>query len=90
MDMVCEGELGRREKVIPVILMVIAEHPDVRLEFLVDTFGLSISLRVVGCRGSGFDPEESVEFPHEIRNEYRPPGRVPTSAGDHGASIRPR
>ncbi len=69
MDMVCEGELGCREEIVPVVLVVIAEHPDVRLEFLVDVFSLSVGLCVVGRRGCSFDPEKSVEFPHELRDE---------------------
>ncbi len=72
MDVVCKGKLGGREEIIPVVLMVIAEHPDVCLEFLVNVFGLPVGLQVVGCRSRSFDPKESVEFPHEIRNEHRP------------------
>ncbi len=48
MDMVCKGKLGCREEIVPVVLMVIVEHPDVCLEFLVHVFSLSISLWVVG------------------------------------------
>ncbi len=52
---------------------MVAEHPEVRLEFLVDPLGLTIGLRMVGGGGRGLDPEKAIELLHEFRDEYGPP-----------------
>ena len=51
MDMVVVLELCEREEVGPVILPLIDEESEVLLEFLVHSFGLPISLWVVGRGG---------------------------------------
>ncbi len=52
---------------------MVAEHPEVRLEFLVDPLGLTVGLRMVGGGGRGLDPEKAIELLHEFRDEYGPP-----------------
>ena len=46
-DMVGSHEFSRGEELIPVILVVVAEHLDVCLEFLVDMLHLPVGLGVV-------------------------------------------
>jgi hypothetical protein len=47
MGCVIVGEFGEREEVRPIILLVIDVYSQVLLEDLVDSFGLTIGLRVV-------------------------------------------
>ena len=57
MDSVVVGEFGHGYPLRPVILVVIEEDPEVLFQFLIDTFRLSICLRMEGRRGVVFDPE---------------------------------
>jgi hypothetical protein len=50
-------EFGEGEEIYPVILSLTDEKPKVLLEFLIDAFRLSISLRVVGCSGCDLNTE---------------------------------
>jgi len=70
--MVVIGELCEREEVIPVILSFPDEDAYVLFQFLVNPFGLSVGLWMIGGRRGGFDPEQPVEFLHEQGNELWP------------------
>ena len=48
MDMVVVGELCKRKEVIPVILSFPDEDAYVLLQFLVNPFGLSVGLWMIG------------------------------------------
>ena len=78
-DMVVVGELCEREETVPVILSLPDEDAYVLFQLLVNPFGLSIGLRMIGGRRGGFDPEQPVEFLHEQGNKLRP------SVGDNFA-----
>ena len=56
-DMVVIGELCEREQVIPVILSFPDKDVYVLFQLLVNPFGLSVGLRMIGGRRGGFDPE---------------------------------
>ena len=51
-DVVIVLELCKREKVNPFILTLIDKDLEVLLKLLVDSLGLSITLRMVGSGGS--------------------------------------
>ncbi len=42
---------------------MVAEHPEVGLEFLVDPLGLTVGLRMVGGGGGGLNPGEGDSAP---------------------------
>ena len=67
MNPIIVGELGNGNPFIPVVLLSVDEESKELFDFLVDSFGLSISLRVVGRRGCNFDPKELAESSHEVR-----------------------
>ena len=52
-------EFRGREKLFPVVLLVVAEDAQVLLESLVDALGLAVSLRMKGRRHVGLDVGES-------------------------------
>jgi len=54
-DVVIVGELCQREECVPVVLSFSDEDLQVLFQFLVDSFHLSVGLRVVGGRRRGFD-----------------------------------
>ena len=54
-DVVVEGELGEREVVDPVVLLVRDVHAEVAFECLVGALGEAIRLRVVRCRMAELD-----------------------------------
>ena len=60
------GELSDGNPFIQVVLSLIDEESKELFNFWVDSFGLAISLWVVGHGGCDFDPEELTEFPHEV------------------------
>ncbi len=68
-----EGHEG--EPFGPVILKVVDEDPEILLNFLVDSFSLSICLWVVGSGYVCLDLEQVIEVFHELGDE-------------HGASVR--
>ena len=49
--MVVVLELSHEKEIIPIILSFIHEEVKVLLQFLVDSFGLTIHLGVIGSRG---------------------------------------
>ena len=55
MQSVVVPKLGQWEEVDPIILLVVDVHPKILFQDLVDSFGLAISLRVVGSQEIGFD-----------------------------------
>ena len=68
-------ELSKGEEVRPIILPLIDKEPEVLLQLLVDTFGLAISLGMVGGSGSQFNPEHPVKFSGELGHELGAPVR---------------
>jgi len=62
-------EFRGREKLFPVVLLVVAEDAQVLLENLVDALGLAVSLRMKGRRHVGLDVGESEKVPPEPRGE---------------------
>ena len=67
MDVVVILKFRKGEKVVPIILSLINKKVEKLFQFLVNSFCLSISLRVVCSSGSQLDSEKSVEFVHEFR-----------------------
>ncbi len=63
------GELGEWEPVAPVGLSVIDKDPEILLNFLVDSFHLSIGLWVKSHGGILHDVEHLVKFFHELGDE---------------------
>jgi hypothetical protein len=68
-DVVVVCEFSSREELVPVILLVVSEKPDELLHLLVDAFGLTVGLQVVGCRGVRFDPNKAPKLGGELGNE---------------------
>ena len=66
MDVVVVLKFCKGEKVVPIILSLVNKKVEKLLQFLVDPFCLSISLRVVCSSGSQLDSKKSVEFVHEF------------------------
>ena len=64
MDVVVVLKFCKGEKVVPTILSLINKKAEKM--FLVNSFCLSVSLRVVCSSGSQLDSEKSVEFIHEF------------------------
>jgi hypothetical protein len=56
-DVVVVGELREREETVPVILSFPDKDAYVLFQLLVNPFGLSVGLRMIGGRRGGFDPE---------------------------------
>ena len=69
MDMVVVLELSHGKEIIPIILSFIHEEVKVLLQFLVDLFGLTIHLWVIGSRGCN---EESVQLTSEFKTNCTP------------------
>ncbi len=70
-------ELREWEPIGPVVLSIVNKDSKVLFDFLVNSFGLAIRLRMPGGRCVGRDVEESVEFFHELGDKLR------ASIGDH-------
>ena len=68
--MVVVLELSHGKEIIPIILSFIHEEVKVLLQFLVDLFGLTIHLWVIGSRGCN---EESVQLTSEFSNKLYTP-----------------
>ncbi len=64
-------ELYEQEPIGPIVLSIVNEDSEIFLDFLVNSFGLAIRLRMPGGRCVWGDVEELVEFFHELRNELR-------------------
>ena len=56
-DVVVVGKLSEQKKGMPVVLSLSNKDPQVLFQLLVNLFGLSIHLRVVGCGGCTLDPK---------------------------------
>ena len=50
-------------------MMLINEEPEVLFNFLVDLFGWTISLWVVGCGCSNFDAKGCIQLTHKLGDE---------------------
>src|SRR6185503_7893199 len=59
------GEFSQSQPFCPIILPVIHKEPKILLYFLVDSFSLTICLRMVGCRRTEFDAKNGAELLHE-------------------------
>src|SRR6266404_8906486 len=57
-------EFRCREKVHPIILSLANEHAKVDFDFLIFTFYLSISLRMICCGDTRLNPEPLIEGAH--------------------------
>jgi len=62
MNLVVVLEFRKWQEPNPVILSLVGEELEILLQFLVDLFHLSISLRVVGCGGCQLNSKQLVEF----------------------------
>jgi len=65
------GELCQGEECVPVVLSFSDEDPQILLQFLVDSFCLTIGLQVVGGRRCGFNSQQLVQLFHEGSDELR-------------------
>ena len=70
--MVVVLKLSHGEQVVPVILPFVHENLKELVKLLVDTFCLSIRLRVPGRRGHRLDSEESVQLTSETQDKLWP------------------
>jgi hypothetical protein len=52
--------------------MFVNEDMNVLFEFLVNTFSLTIGLRVIGCGCGYLDTQEVIQFTHELSSELWP------------------
>ena len=59
-------EFHERKEVVPVILSLVNEETEKLLQFLVDSFRLSVSLRMIRGGGSQLYSEKSVKFLHKL------------------------
>ena len=58
--MVVVCKLSEREEFVPIILALVDKKSEVLFQLLVDAFGLTVGLWVVGCGGRQFDSNQSV------------------------------
>ncbi len=68
-DVIVMRELSQQEPVTPVGLSVIDKDAEELLHFLVDSFCLSVGLRVEHHGGVQGDVKHSVEFSHKLGDE---------------------
>ena len=64
-DVIVESELGEREVVDPVVLLVIAEHSEVGFDLLVFAFDFTVALWVIGGDQPDSDAKPLEEGSHE-------------------------
>ena len=64
-------KLRKREKLSPVVLLVVAVNPDVLFQCLIGAFGLSIAFRMVTGGEMKLHIESFSERPEEVRDELR-------------------
>ena len=62
-------ELREREKLSPVVLLVVAVNPDVLFHCLISAFGLSVAFRMVTGGEVKLHIESFSERPEEMRDE---------------------
>lgn len=55
-------EFREREQLLPIVLLVVAEYPQILLQDLVDSFRLAVTLWVEGCRQVGLDVHAGQEL----------------------------
>jgi hypothetical protein len=55
-DVVVVAELTQGQEIILVILLLICEHVQIALQFLVNTFSLTVDLGMVSYQHCQFDP----------------------------------
>jgi len=74
--MLCRGvyvvvvcEFAQRKQSVPIMLPFAYEDSNILFEFLVDVFGLTIRLGVVGGGRQNGDSEETIMFAHEFSHE---------------------
>ena len=60
MDMIVVCKLSEREEFVPIILVLVDKKSEVLFQLLVDAFGLTVGLWVVGCGGCQFDSDQLV------------------------------
>ena len=60
MDMIVVCKLSEWEEFVPIILALVDKKSEVLFQLLVDAFGLTIGLWVVGCGGRQSDSNQSV------------------------------
>ena len=58
-----------REKLSPIVLLVVAVNPDVLFQCLISGFGLSVAFRMVTGSEMKFHIESFSERPEEMRDE---------------------
>ncbi len=68
-DSIVVCELCEWEPIGPVVLSIVNKDSEVLFNFLVNSFSLTICLRMEGGRCVGHDVEESVKFLHELGDE---------------------
>ena len=73
MNVIVVLEFRKGEEIVPVILSLINKKPQVLLQFLIDSFCLSISLGMVCGSGSQLNSKESVQFLCEFRHKLGSP-----------------
>ncbi len=71
MDPVVVRKLHEWEPIGQVILSIVNEDPEIFLDLLVNSFGLTVCLRMESGRCVGHDVEESIEFLHELGDKLR-------------------
>lgn len=64
-------KLRNREEFRPIGLPVVCERSEILLQLLVDTFRLSIGLRMESGRQGGLYPESTEQCPEEVGSELR-------------------
>ena len=64
-------ELHKREKLSPVVLLVVAVNPDILFQCLICAFGLSVTFRMVTGSEMKLHIESFSERPEEMRDELR-------------------
>src|SRR5882724_9469154 len=63
------GELRQRQKVIPIVLVIVNIDPQVLLQDLIQALRLTVSLRVVSGREVPLDVEKTAERGPEVGHE---------------------
>jgi hypothetical protein len=71
-NLVVVVEFRHGQPVRPIVLQEVGENPKILLDVLVDTFGLSIGLWVIGRRGVRLYAQELQQIPHEVSHELCP------------------
>jgi hypothetical protein len=62
LNIVVVGELGTGQPLSPIRLSVVDEHSEILLYFLIHSFSLSVSLRMISGREVAGDSDESTQI----------------------------